>query len=127
MDLKELKQRLEILDSLHEASHAVMALLVGASVVEVRLRDSKLCQRGPAHDDLSEVLIKFAGVGGELIHFNDEDWSFRFRSSGRGDWRDAGPYIERIGGDRRAVIKQTKAAVTRLLTENWVWVVAVAD
>ena len=133
MDLTKLKQRFEIMDSLHEASHAVMALLVGAYVGDVYLGGSSMdgdfgyCRRSAAPDDLSEVLIKFAGVGGELIHRNETCWSFLFRSSGRGDWKDAAPYIERIGGDRRAVVKQAKAAVTRLLKENWAWVVAVAD
>jgi|ERR1039458_2405393 hypothetical protein len=128
-----LQQKLEIMNSLHEAGHAVMALLVGAYVVEIQIHSANraggfgYCKRSPAPDDMSELLITFAGVGAELVHRNDICWSFLFRSSGRGDWKDAASSIERIGGDRRAVIKKAKASVICLLTENWEWVVAVAD
>ena len=112
MDPTELKQKLEIINSLHAPNWD---------------DDFGYCMRGQAPDDMSELLIRFAGVGAELVHLNDKCWSFLFRSSGRGDWKDASSYIERIGGDRRAVIKQAKVAAINLLKENWAWVVAVAD
>ena len=133
MDLTELKQKLEIINSLHEAGHAVVTILVGTQLLQVQLHapnwddDFGYCMRGQAPDDMSELLIRFAGEGAELVHLNDKCWSFLFRSSGRGDWKDASSYIERIGGDRRAVIKQAKVAAINLLKENWAWVVAVAD
>ena len=55
------------------------------------------CKRSLAPDDMSEVLIKFAGVGAELVHRKATYWSFCFRSSGRGDLKDAAPFIERMG------------------------------
>ena len=35
-----LQQKLEIMNSLHEAGHAVMALLVGAYVVEIQIHSA---------------------------------------------------------------------------------------
>jgi hypothetical protein len=79
-------------------------------------------------DNESQVLIKFAGVGAELIQRDmGQAWSFLFASSGRGDWKQSQWHIERMGGDKRQVIKSLKAKTTQLLKDNWAWVTSVAD
>jgi hypothetical protein len=53
-------------------------------------------------------------------------WSWLFRGTGTSDWQKAQLYLADISGDRRAVIKDAKSKVARLLNDNWSWVLAVS-
>jgi hypothetical protein len=67
---------LDEVNAIHEAGHAVMALLLGVPLGYVQLNHPSYdggngfgcCARGDATNCEAEVLIKFSGVGAELIH-----------------------------------------------------------
>lgn len=126
-------QRIQRLNAIHEAGHAVMTLLTGTPLVCVRLGHPDDpdgfggSYRSNCHEAEAEVLIRFAGVGAELIERNERCWSFRFRSSGREDWRDVQRYIDVLDGDRKACIRTMQTKVVKMLREHWPWVQAVAD
>jgi len=71
--------------------------------------------------------VALASAGAEIIGCTGDSWSERFKSSARDDWRKAQLYLNEIGGDRRAVIREAKAEVTRLLLENVDWLNAATD
>ena len=56
-----------------------------------------------------------------------KQWAFLFRSSGRGDWRAAQPFLGEARKDRRVSVRDAKSKVTRMLQENWDWVLAVSN
>jgi hypothetical protein len=117
-------------NAIHEAGHAVMALLLGVPLCRVWLSEDNDGFGGCAHlirDCETEVLIKFAGAGAELILRGFGGWSILFASSGRGDWREAQFYLRDIGGNHKALVRDTKSRVTQLLRDNWSWVLAVSQ
>jgi hypothetical protein len=121
------------MNALHEAGHAVMVVLTGGTVRFVYLADpagafSDIgCTKSSEESDPEKrILTVFAGIGAELIHREAAYWSTLFEGVGRGDWRNAQPLLREIGGNRRQIIGETKAEVTRLLSENWEWVNEVA-
>jgi len=131
LNIDELKLVSDEMGSIHEASHAVMSVLVGSSVVGVWLegRGSNyvgFCESTIATAPQDEVAIKFAGVCGELIETQQSCWSICFRDSGRSDWRSSQVSIDHIGGDRRKAIREAKATRLDRLTQHWPWVLAVA-
>jgi len=67
-----------------------------------------------------------AGVSAELIARTGWSWSAAFPSAGRGDWQSAQSLLDEIGGNRRAVVREAKAKVARLLKDNWGWATGVA-
>jgi hypothetical protein len=130
MTLLELVDRI---NALHEAGYAVMVVLTGGTVGFVRTVTSAdtpgdfgcTYSSGPSASE-KRLVVVLAGVGAELIARTGWSWLAAFRSAGRGDWQSAQSLLDEIGGNRRAVIREAKAAVTRLLTENWDWISAVA-
>jgi len=136
MSKERIYELLDEINAIHEAGHAVVTILVGVSLGCVELvhpsqdvgDEFGRCYRGITTDSETEVLIKFAGVGAELIHRNKgEKWSSPFASSGRGDWQAAKPYLDANGDNRRAAVKSAKSKVTQLLRDNWSWVLAVSS
>jgi len=134
--MKQIYERLDIVNCYHEAGHAVMALVLGADFQYVELAHPSQdggngfgrSARNGIVDNESQVLIKFAGVGAELIQRNmGQAWSFLFASSGRSDWKQSQLCIKWMGGDKRRVIKELKAKTTQLLKDNWAWVTCVAE
>jgi hypothetical protein len=132
---RDTDEHLDEYNAIHEAGHAVVTLLLGVFLDCVRLMTHPRedgnghgrCARGNTKDSEDEVLIKFAGVGAELIHGNKGmQWSWLFRGTGKSDWNGAQSYLSDIGGNRRAVVRNAKLKVTRLLQENWGWVLAVS-
>jgi len=106
MSKERIYELLDEINAIHEAGHAVVTILVGVSLGCVELvhpsqdvgDEFGRCYRGITTDSETEVLIKFAGVGAELIHRNKgEKWSSPFASSGRGDWQAAKPYLDANG------------------------------
>jgi hypothetical protein len=133
MDNTTYFERLDRLNAVHEAGHAVMTLLTGTPLGFVRLGHPDDPDsfggnhRANCYEPEDEVLIRFAGVGAELVERNERCWSLLFRSSGGEDWMGAQRYIDALDGGRRACILTTKTKVLTLLHENWPWVQAVAD
>jgi len=134
--MKQYYEKLDVINCYHEAGHAVMALMLGADFQYVELTHPSQdgghvfgrSARIGLVDSESQVLIKFAGVGAELIQRNmGHAWTTLFASSGRGDWKQSQWHIERMGGDNRQVIKSLKAKTTQLLWDDWAWVTSVAD
>lgn len=119
------------INAIHKAGYAVVALVLGVPVLTVWMEADGDpfggCCRAQAQDSKSEVLIKFAGVGAELIFREFRGWSLLFTSSGRGDWLEAQAYLNSIGGNRKALIRDMKSEVTQLLKDNWTSVLAVAQ
>jgi hypothetical protein len=133
MDTDNYFQRLDRLNAIHEAGHAVMTLLTSTPLGCVSLGPPDVSgnfggnRRAICEDPACEVVIRFAGVGAELIERNENCWSFLFRSSGRSDWKGAQSYIGLQGGDVRACISNAKTEVLKLLRGHWQWVESVAD
>lgn len=124
-------ERLDTINSIHEAGHTVMAMLVGAKVRSVYLDlpcvDGRFGSMSRTYlGDEEELLIKFAGVGAELI-YRGLTWTWLFSGSGKDDWERAQWNIDKIGGDRRKVVRDAETKVMRLLTLHWDWVLAVAS
>jgi hypothetical protein len=131
---QELEALVDEANAIHESGHAVITLLLGITLHYVWLNDPSggeefgECARLDAPDYESEILIEFAGVGTELIHRKmGRRWSFLFASLGRGDWREAQWRLERMGGNRKALVRVAKSRVTQLLEDNWSWVLAVSQ
>lgn len=131
----EFDDALDKVNAIHEAGHAIMTLLTGEALGFMELKhpsedgwgQGRSARRGPALTPENEVLIKFAGVGAELIYRNmGSAWSYLFRDVGKLDWEKAQPYLRKIEGNRKAVLKNLKSKVIQMLKENWDWVLAVA-
>jgi hypothetical protein len=127
---------LDELNAFHEAGHAVMTLLMAVPLGYVQLMTHPSqdgngfgrTARRKAEDPESEVLIKFAGVGAELIHRKGGmQWSWLFEGTGKSDWQKAQPYLNALEGSCRAAVKNVKAKVAQLLRDNWSWVSVVAS
>jgi hypothetical protein len=92
-------QRLDEINSLHEAGHTVAALALGVAVSEVFLQypddheNFGYCARSNNVSDEDDIVIMFAGAGAEVIH-RGISWTFAFRSAARGDWQKAQEPIE---------------------------------
>jgi hypothetical protein len=134
--VQDFHARLDELNAIHEAGHAVVALLLGTTLCYVQLNHPSQdggngfgrCARLAARDCESEVLIKFAGVGAELIHRKMRGaWSLLFSGSGKGDWREARLQLNSMCGNRKALVKAAKSRVTNILEDNWGWVIATSQ
>lgn len=135
---QELLEKIDELNAIHEAGHAVMAALTSTLIHTVvspmpTLDDHDrfgYVLRSLSANEWSEVLIGLAGPGAEVIHRQNATWTDVFRSAGRRDWRRAQRRLimmsDQLNEPRRSLIAQAKSEVLQRLRGNWDWVKAVA-
>ena len=153
----EFFQQLDRVNARHEAGHMTIYKLFGGTWGAVWILDPDKTSGGWAGNtnlgtgifdlDLKKrLLVNLAGVGAELLDsrmpwpwahhpprggeehpLQPGSWTELLRTTGSGDWKAAKRHLDEIGGNRRAVMREAKTEVTRLLSENWEWVTAVTD
>lgn len=136
---KSVNQILDEVHAIHEAGHAVLALMLGGTVESIQFHDDYAWNGSAAvarcfvshNDPEAEALINLAGAGAEILFRDNCTWSQVLESTGRGDWKKAKEAIDMMArcsctGDRRQAVKECKTKVINLLTQHWSKVLAVA-
>jgi hypothetical protein len=109
--------------AVHEASHALVALVFGVVVTEIRLRPGRVRFGAVMEDPMCDLCVRLAGAAGERIAFSDYDPPGFDPLEGCQDDRaraDDAAWRATFDLDEMDALKaEAHSRVTDLLSENW--------